>query len=484
MITLAVVMVLLLFNTGCTQTGTVAQDYNIGKEGMVIELSTSNPASIYEKEEFGNYIMINNKGSYDVTNANPAKVIITYDTYRLSSTNYNGEIQLNGIILQGKNKVYPVGEEIPFEVYFTANPLTYLRESSTATINYNLCYPYSTQLTTMTCIDTKTASHSAAVAECTVTNYNGASGQGAPIVITKIEPEILLQNKYVRPQFKIYVENLGGGYVTNSASCSNTDINNAQSSGKVNIRAWLSSKQNGIELQCGPVETSGILRLVDSSSYITCYLPASAAGYSITSNNYVTPLIVEINYTYVSISEQKIDILRNNILPSNATQGLCESYQTYSNGQCISTCEYCSNNPTASECQKTAGFTFSKGFSCSCGLDSCNAKLNQGSCVKGYCAGDLYCCSTQVCDQYQVLYQGQCIDKCTYCADTNHPLDETICGKTDFTGFSCVDMNGTTCDLDAQQSACIRGYCGGTNINKYCANPGKINNVVIANSSN
>jgi hypothetical protein len=269
----ALLMLTAIFITGCTQTGYTAKDYNTGKEGMVIEFSTSNPTNVYEQEQFSNEIIINNKGSYDVKSTNPAKVLISYDTYSLSGGNNNGQIVLNNIALQGKNQFYPVGEEFPFEANFKANPLTYLREKSTATISYNLCYPYATQLTTMMCIDTKTATRSAAIAECTVQNYNGASGQGAPIVITKIVPQILLQNKYVRPQFDIYVENLGGGYVTNSASCSNTDINNAQTSDKVNIRAWLSNKINGIELQCGPVETSGILRLIDSDSYIRCYLP-------------------------------------------------------------------------------------------------------------------------------------------------------------------------------------------------------------------
>ena len=336
----------------------------------------------------------------------------------------------------------------------------------------------------MTCIDTATTGRSDVVSACQVTKYDGSQGQGSPIVITKIEPEILLQQKYVRPQFKIYIENAGEGYVTNSATCADTYINDVKSSGKVNVRAWLSNKKDENELQCGAVETKGILRLVDSESYIRCYLPPTASGVSVAKRSYVTPLIVEVKYTYVSISEQNVEILHNNALEDNVTKGLCATYQTYSDGKCISTCEYCSNNPTAAECKDNKPypeFTFTKGFTCSCGLDVCNTKLNKGSCIKGYCAGDLYCCSTNQCDQWQIEYNGKCIDKCEYCAkqDSIGKDAQTCSYGFNFTGFECTAISETTCSQYAQNQSCIQGYCGGTNINKYCANTNKITNANI-----
>jgi hypothetical protein len=469
-----ILAIAILFVTGCTQGYTSNKDYNTGKEGLVVEFSTSNPTNVYELEEFGSYITINNKGSYDVKSDNPGRLLISYDTYRLQSQGANGTVVLNKIYLQGKSIVYPVGEDYPFEVYFKSQPLTHLRESSATSINYNLCYPYSTTLATMTCIDTKTASRSVVNSACTVENYNGGSGQGAPIVITKIEPEILLQDKFVRPQFKIYIENLGDGYVTNSPSCAVADITDVQTSGKVNVRAWLSGKVVGKELQCGPVETSGVIRLVDSSTYIRCYLNTSIEGYAVSKQSYVAPLIVELQYTYENIYKQDITILRNNVLESNLTKPLCETYQTPYNGKCISTCDFCAMNPDANQCHGQApfqDFIVRENFSCSCQIDVCNAKESKGGCIKGYCAGDLYCCSTKVCGKAQVEYQGQCIDKCYYCAHDNSDGSDTInCAYGfNFTNLQCSNINITQCNKLAGQKACIQGYCGGDHISMYCA---------------
>jgi hypothetical protein len=333
----------------------------------------------------------------------------------------------------------------------------------------------------MTCIDTKTGNRDVTAAACTSETYSGESGQGAPIVVTKIEPEILVQADYVRPQFKIYIENKGTGYVTNAKSCQLTNINDQDTSGRVNVRAQLS----GEELKCGPDE-SGQLRLVDSESFIRCYLPSDNSKYSRTKKNYLTTLTVSIDYTYTLINKQEVEIKHNDLLKDTVTQGLCNSYQVEdTTGQCVSRCEYCSRNPTDALCQDNKpypGFTFGQGFTCSCTLQQCDEKKGKGSCIKGYCPGDLYCCSTLQCDDYQVEVNGQCIDKCDYCSKINSS-DTTICQTGtgfDFTGFTCVPMLEQNCtDYAAKGSACIKGYCGGPNkAVMYCASRDKIRSIL------
>jgi len=479
---LLIVSTTLIFITGCSQTSGL-KNYRVGTEGVTVEFSPSNPKSVYEQEEFGDGIILNNLGSYDVTADNPAQLTISYDTYRLFSTKgTSGNLILTNIHLQGKSQYYPLGEDFPYSVYFKSNSLTQLRESSTTEINYDLCYPYSTELTIMTCIDTQTTKRDVSIAACKSETYNGAQGQGAPIAITKIEPEIMLQQNYVRPQFKIYIENVGSGYVSSQARCDKTNnVNKDLVSGKVNVRAWLSQT----ELQCGPVEAGETLRLTDSTSFIRCFLPENSAGYSTAQKSYTTALTVNVSYTYQSIYKQDLEILRNEILTPNTTQGLCASYQVEDNGRCLSKCEYCAKNPGAALCQDSKpypGFVFGSGFSCSCTLDICNQKLGTGSCIKGYCPGDLYCCSTNQCDQYQIEYKGKCVDKCAYCADKSHPSDLATCGNTDFTGFSCQAISSQTCDNYSSSGACVTGLCGGNNINSYCANPSKISVIIPTGS--
>jgi len=484
-IIIAVITTMIL--TGCSTTST--NTYRVGTTGLVIEFSKANPVSVYEHEEFGTEMFIKNTGSYNVLSANPGKLRVLYDTYRISSKlgNSTSNVEVPDIALYGKSQYYPIGEEAPVDFYFTSNSLTDLREGAKTTISYNLCYPYTTEFTTMTCMDTTTANKADVASACTTEVYDGQAGQGAPIAITKIEPEILLQQNYIRPQYKIYIENLGGGYVSSMNSCDMSQISgivgdtNNDYSGKVRVYANLS----GDKLDCG-ADKSGILKLVDSSSFITCYLSSTNENkYSRTSKNYLTPLTVRVEYTYVTLEKQDIEIKRNDALPDTATQDLCDSYQVEYQGRCINKCDYCSNHSTDPMCQDGkpyAGFTFRENFTCKCTLEQCDDKESKGSCIKGYCPGNLYCCSALNCDAWEVEYNGKCIDKCDYCANINSS-DSTQCAQNfDFTGFKCEAMTKSICEDNIQKGACILGYCGAGDTSsqpgdqniRYCANDNKI----------
>jgi len=479
MSTIIILLSTTILITGCTQSSST-EKYKVGTDGLVIEFSKSNPTSIYEREEFGTSLFIKNVGSYDIDKNNPAKLKVLYDNYRITSKISSGNVEVPDIVLAGKSQYFPAGSESPVEFYFESNSLTQLRESATTTINYNLCYPYATEFTTMTCIDTKTANKADVAVACTSEVYNGGAGQGAPIVVTKIEPEIMLQENYIMPQYKIYIENMGGGYVTSQDTCDVADISTFtdkynEFSGRVKVYATLS----GEKLDCGP-DKSGLLRLVDSNSYITCYLSKTANQnkYSRTNKNYISPLTIDVEYTYVTLEKQDIEIKRNDLVVPDVAQGLCLSYQVEYNGQCMDKCEYCSTkNPSDIICQQNKpypGFVFRDDFSCACSLQQCDLKESKGSCIKGYCNGDRYCCSTLDCDQWQVEYNGQCIDKCKYCAEINSS-DTQICGDKadngiDFTGFTCESISEATCKSYQPNGYCITGFCGGENKDKYCAN--------------
>jgi len=386
---------------------------------------------------------------------------------------------VTGIYLDGKSQYYPQGGEAPVEFYFKANGLTRLREGATTEITYNLCYPYTTEFTTMTCIDTKAASNADDAAACKAEVYSGVAGQGGPIVDTKIEPEILLQTNYIRPQYKIYVENLGKGYVMNTQSC---DISNVKQlfgtgyndySGRVTVYAELS----GQRLDCGP-DKKGIMNLVNSESVITCSLPkeVNANAYSRTKKNYITPLSIKISYTYVLLEKQDVEIKRNDLIEPVSTQGLCNSYQIESiDGTCIDKCVYCSKNPGDYQCQEgkiSPGIMFTKDFSCACNVDECNDKEPNGNCIRGnYCASGVYCCSTMTCAERKVAYNGACYSKCDYCAaygqnDPNCKYGDSAQTKTILSTFSCQctqsDLGTNSTDFISDQ-----GFCN-VNTGLYC----------------
>ncbi|HEY9704089.1 MAG TPA: hypothetical protein V6C58_16685, partial [Allocoleopsis sp.] len=208
----------LIIISGCSQGVYNQKNYLVGIEGLEMEFQKTNKEQVYEKEEFGIVMFVKNKGAADITSQNPAVLKIDYDEYRLFLSSTSRKVTSIDNLF-GKSQTNPIGSEEPFESYFKTNLLTKNREGAKTKINYNLCYPYKTEITTMTCIDTKFAVRDESAAACKSTPYSGSGGQGAPIVITKIEPEIQLQSNYVRPQFKIYVSNFGRGYVTSADSC-------------------------------------------------------------------------------------------------------------------------------------------------------------------------------------------------------------------------------------------------------------------------
>ena len=462
--------------TGCTLGSNASDKYHIGTQGLVIEFAKTNPKETYENDEFSTAIFVKNLGASSITDNNPAVLKVSYDDYRLLALNDGPESGASRtIVLHGRDIGYPVGENNYYTYDFRAKPLTRLRESTTTTISYNLCYPYSTEFTTFICIDTKSVTNDNTASACTAETYSGGSGQGGPIVVTKIEPELQSRNGYILPTFKIYISNAGTGYVTNSTSCQYTDINDNTQMNRVRVYAVLS----GQKLKCGNSDNN--IRLSDSETYVRCQLEDnSASKYARTSRNYLTPLTVTLNYTYTDIEKQDLNVKSNSDADLPMTQGICaSSYQVEYQGKCMTKCDYCSGDPNNDICKTnimTAGFDFS-GFSCSCSSTQCDDKAQKhGDCITGYCPGNLYCCSENMntCDAYQILYNGKCIDKCYYCSTIN-PLDTDYCPKDfQFTGFSCMNISETRCTQYASSKACIKGFCGGQNINSYCANLQKI----------
>jgi hypothetical protein len=427
-ILISILIITIIFISGCSQGVYDTRKYIVGTDGLVMDFQKNNKEEVYEKEEFGIVMFVQNKGSTDITPENPAILRVNYDEYRLTLSSSSKKI--NGISnLMGKSQTAPIGEETPFESYFKTNLLTKNREGAKTEVTYNLCYPYKTEITTMTCIDTKKAVRDESAAACTSTPYSGGAGQGAPIVITKIEPETQLQSNYVRPQFKVYVSNFAKGYVTSASSCigsESADITDANQVGYVNVEAWVS----GTKLVCGTETNNGRLRIVDSNSYIKCYMPEGIAGYSRDQKNYLTPLTVRVSYTYTNIVEKKIEIIRDESISSserNENDGLvyndasvCNSYEIFDGQRCISRCEYCARNPSDPMCSLNKPFPefqFKSNFECACDLNTCNDLTGQGKCIKGYCPGTTYCCAANTCASWQMWNENtrQCESKCSYC---------------------------------------------------------------------
>ncbi|MFB6198458.1 MAG: hypothetical protein ABEI52_09365, partial [Halobacteriaceae archaeon] len=71
------------------------------------------------------------------------------------------------------------------------------------------CYLYTTHAAPVVCIDP--APNSQTTKSCTPSTYDGSDGQGAPVAVTKVEPE----SSRRRAIWHIDIKNIGNGEVWN-----------------------------------------------------------------------------------------------------------------------------------------------------------------------------------------------------------------------------------------------------------------------------
>jgi hypothetical protein len=453
-----ILMLFIISLSGCTLFGSTQQKYFVGTSGLEMQFVPSNPTDVFEADNFGLSLSINNLGSYTIPNATPGRLTVSYDSYYLQP---QGAPVYAQIVLHAKDISYPMGDQEYYQAFFTAKSLDNLRDSVKTTIGFNLCYPYRTELSIPVCIDMKVLAQDDPAVVCHSQEYSDSTGQGAPLVITKVTPEMLVLNKdnVVVPVFKIYVKNSGKGYVLNMSTpdvCADASTKASENLNKVSIKAWLSDR----ELVCTPKE----LRLTDTGDeYFRCQVNQNVADYKRTQKNFVSPLTIRIDYGYVQVQTQQINIKRS----KESIQPIitCNDPNIWSGGQCISKCDYCAKNPKdATKCGSNlpfAGFQFDASFGCYCSDAKCQTLAPNGKCIFGYCNGGMDCCSTNECD-----------DKAdgTQCGD-NYVCINKVCSTTTYCAYVEQSVNnGFAC---RSRSLCdpneiVAGLCPGNADNVCC----------------
>lgn len=467
-----------IFIVSCSSS-TTQTNYYAGIDGVKFDFIKANPKTVFEEEQFTLAMFVRNIGAYSIPNSTKGKITVSYDEYYIIADSDSQKPQ--NISLHAKDRDYPSGDEEYYEFNFNAKDISTLRELPKTTIDFSLCYPYRTEVGLMTCIDTQINSQDTKTTACKSTTYTNSFGQGAPLVITKIIPEMLPQKNYIRPQFKIYIENKGQGYVINKDPTKNsvdevcgagTNRPDSADFNKITVKATLSK----IELECIPAE----LKLINSESYVRCYVKESDAGnFSRVARNYVAPLTITLDYGYYEIAHHTIEIERKDDVVTISSDEECGSYNIYdqSRKQCITLCEFCSKNPSDSKCQKNKpidSFAFTTDFSCSCTKLECDKLKYNGNCILGYCPGINYCCNTQQTTATTQANQAALADcagdkdgtECTdnhVCISGKCSTTETECSFTKGTsGYSC--MINTSCDATTIE----KGLCPGSASNVCC----------------
>jgi len=327
---------------GCTATTTKHQDVDIyvGTRGLTAEFSkTAPPPRVFEDSNFPILLRIRNIGAYSIAsdkqpssdkqtlgviNIGREKDYIPKLSFEKNSRASEGEGD-NEIFfsLDGKSQLNQNGDEIAVALNAKTGKLEPQSESKQSTITATLCYPYKTILSTTVCIDPDVSGISPEKKVCTVKELNFNSGQGAPIAVVKIEPQMIPEGDSIKPQFLIFVEDKGNGNSVDIKNyhnvCSDSDFKNAEDPNRKKeikniwkvafLRAFRSGEEGKNQLICCPNiegkcptdlsdkdKITGFIRFTDKKGFVRCTFKD---GLSKNYNAFTSPLKIEIEYGYV-----------------------------------------------------------------------------------------------------------------------------------------------------------------------------------------
>lgn len=315
-LTLIVIIVITL--SGCQlfssdrAATTVDTEYHKGTQGIYMTFVKNNPPSlIYDFENTGRsgavgsigtgsgevivMIELRNKGAYPITNGN------------LYLSGFDNQI-IQG--LSSAARQFSIDGKSRFNSEGGFNVITLPTDGSAGSIILprgvdniqqnvivHACYNYKTESAPVICIDPDPY-REIGVKACRSTDMISglAGGQGAPVVITRVEEEMAPGKVFL----KIYVSNVGGGTVLNQATIGDCPYQvKYKDIGDVHYTVTANTL-GGTARSTGTCEPKEKLKLIDGKGMIYCSFDAAITG-----SAYKTPLQIELTYGYMdSISKQ------------------------------------------------------------------------------------------------------------------------------------------------------------------------------------
>ena len=319
---LIVLILIISMLAGCAKKPDEQKFVRTGTEGIVANFVAGQPPDkIYAEQNSLNaldvVLELRNKGAYpepgkgsDINGLGPSfgKIILSgYDSKIINlQVKDQAREDLSSFALEGKSAINPNGGQ---DIIVFTGDIKYNQ------LNVNIyepilqataCYYYETETGPSICIDPQPFSTENKV--CQVQDLVFASGQGAPIAITRIDQETFA----TKTQFRITIKNAGNGEVAepDSSRCSTQTLGRDQID-KVRLDF---ARVSTTPLDCGPFidnsvkGASGTVRLISGEGSIICELPSGL--YSSTLTAYTTPLSIKLSYTYRTHTQRNLMIVK------------------------------------------------------------------------------------------------------------------------------------------------------------------------------
>lgn len=293
---------LLFFLLSCQNPSNVQRNLYTGTEGVIFNIYSNLPESVYENEDFNYIVKVINKGPYEVKNA---KFLLTLEKGYIAFKDGNHINEISNINLEGKTLSNNFDDFIVIEKTIKAKKIDSQSEYQETNILTSFCYDYGGILINDVCIDTDPHNFKSTKKPCVSGNIEIKDGQGGPLKISLVESKMMTENNYIRPQFKINFENVGKGIVIKKGSYDkvcNKDPLTEDVYNIINLKDISFSKFTKKDFECYPEE----LKLKNEKYSITCTLK-----YGLLSKeqpSYTTPLRIEIEYGYFITDSKNIKI--------------------------------------------------------------------------------------------------------------------------------------------------------------------------------
>jgi len=273
-----------------------------GTEGLSMEfVANIPPDQIYDSETLTVMVNLKNKGAENIEEANFFIGGIDPGIVDFGSASREGVglgySDIGVDYIPGKDELR--GEEgeamLNFKGAMARGGLPQGTDVYEPEVVVTACYDYRTIANPIVCIDANPFGVYTAAKACEPKTVTDEGGQGAPIAVTKVE-QVPSRG---RVQFKIYVENKGGGKAISNDKFLECNRINPTDYKYVNLIDKYKVSISDTAAVCQPDWDN--LRLIDEKGVMIC----SFDGLDQTVPAYTTPLSIELLYNYMKSTQPK-----------------------------------------------------------------------------------------------------------------------------------------------------------------------------------
>lgn len=196
----------LLVLIGCG--GAIIDGPHQGKKGLVVEFSPYTQREAYEESGLTIGIQATNMGAENIEGG-----ILVVSAPPLHFEDFESTYEIN---LVGKKETHQAkGDEFLQTLNLKTKPI-FASEKKETEIIVSACYPYTTVFSTPVCVDTDYLNQNPnKPQECPPRTTSYSLGQGAPINVIKVTPQMIPQSggEFIVPTFKIEIAKTSEGKV-------------------------------------------------------------------------------------------------------------------------------------------------------------------------------------------------------------------------------------------------------------------------------